>query len=267
MARTSLKSARWARNNALIVLLIRDGMVKTVSDLVAYFGLKEFHATTDEAMIRHYIFQALRELEDAGMIERQPTDLSGERDESLHVTPLLEKVQSSLQLSLSALASGVPNTRLVISPQYTTDEATRYESDIFVLMPFSQALTAVYQDHLRSVAQALQMTMARADDFFTSEQIMTEVWSAIVRAKIVIADCTGRNPNVFYEIGLSHALGKPVVLITQVPEDVPFDLRQYRYLVYEFTPRGMKVFEEALTKTLKTILEVEEVGFRELRPF
>src|SRR5437879_5857552 len=99
------------------------------------------------------------------------------------------------------------------------------------------------------------MTITRADDFFSSGQIMTEIWSAIVRAKILIADCTGRNPNVFYEIGLAHALGKPVVLITQAPEDVPFDLRHYRYLQYEFTPRGIKAFEDALSKTLKTVLE------------
>ena len=59
--------------------------------------------------------------------------------------------------------------------------------------------------------------------------------------------------NVFYEIGLAHAIGVPVILITRSSDDVPFDLRQRRYIHYEFTPRGMKAFEEALKKTIETI--------------
>jgi hypothetical protein len=110
------------------------------------------------------------------------------------------------------------------------------------------------------------MTIARADDFFIGGHIMTEIWSAIVKAKVLIADCTGRNPNVFYEIGLAHALGKPVVLITQASEDVPFDLRHYRYIQYEFTPRGMKSFEDTLIRTLKSTLEDDDAT-RELRSF
>ena len=82
---------------------------------------------------------------------------------------------------------------------------------------------------------------------------MEEIWSAIALSEIVIADCTGRNPNVFYEIGLAHAIGVPVILITRSSDDVPFDLRQRRYIHYEFTPRGMKAFEEALKKTIETI--------------
>jgi len=68
----------------------------------------------------------------------------------------------------------------------------------------------------------------------------------------VIADCTGRNPNVFYEIGLAHASGKPVILITQNSDDVPFDIRHLRYIQYDYTPRGMRVFEKRLVDTLKT---------------
>jgi len=110
------------------------------------------------------------------------------------------------------------------------------------------------------------MSIARADDFFSTHQVIDEIWSAIVKAKILIGDCTGRNPNVFYEIGLAHTLGKPVVLITQDPEDVPFDLRNYRYIHYEFTPRGMKRFEDTLTETLKSTLEEENTSL-ELRAF
>ena len=79
---------------------------------------------------------------------------------------------------------------------------------------------------------------------------MQEIWSAIAQATILIADCTNKNPNVFYEIGLVHALGKPVILITKNKEDVPFDLRHRRYIEYTLTPRGMERFEEILTSTI-----------------
>ena len=84
---------------------------------------------------------------------------------------------------------------------------------------------------------------------------MSEIWNAICASQIVIADCTGRNPNVFYEIGVAHTVGKPVILLTQIVEDVPFDLRHIRFIKYELTRRGMQKFEEDLLATLR-----DEIG-------
>lgn len=125
---------------------------------------------------------------------------------------------------------------------------------IFVLMPFAEDLKPVYDDHIRAVTSRLDLPVARADDFFTNGSIMADIWSGINQATIVIADCTRRNPNVFYEIGLAHAIGKSTILITQSLDDVPFDLRHLRVIVYEFSPRGMKKFEEALENTIKTLM-------------
>lgn len=131
----------------------------------------------------------------------------------------------------------------------------KYTYDLFVLMPFAQNLKPIYDDHIKKIAGKLNLTIARADDFFSQNSIMQEVWSAIALASILIADCTGKNPNVFYEIGLAHALEKPVILITQNPDDVPFDLRHRRYILYAYSPPGMKIFENALSKTILTIKE------------
>ncbi|KKK66434.1 hypothetical protein LCGC14_2964150, partial [marine sediment metagenome] len=70
---------------------------------------------------------------------------------------------------------------------------------------------------------------------FTAGDIMADIWSAIYHSRLVVADCTNRNANVFYEIGLAHAIGRPVILTTQKLKDVPFDLRQIRCIEYEFT--------------------------------
>jgi hypothetical protein len=94
------------------------------------------------------------------------------------------------------------------------------------------------------------LSIDRADNFFTNGQIIVEIWSAINHARVILADCTGRNAYVFYEIGIAHTLGKETILITQSIEDIPFDLRHLRFITYEYTPPGMAQFEIALRKTL-----------------
>lgn len=127
--------------------------------------------------------------------------------------------------------------------------------EVFLLMPFTTVPKPVYDDHIRGVAQALRLRAGRADDFFINGSVMADIWSAINSAKIIIADCTGRNPNVFYEVGLAHSLGKDTILISQELNDVPFDLRHMRVITYEYTPRGMKSFEATLKKTIITLLK------------
>ena len=121
-------------------------------------------------------------------------------------------------------------------------------------MPFFEPLRPVYEDHIKKISRELKLSVARADDFFSAHSVMADVWSGIFFARAVIADCTGRNPNVFYEIGLAHVLGKPVILITQNADDVPFDVRHIRFIHYTFTPRGMVDFERALGETIRNIL-------------
>jgi hypothetical protein len=125
--------------------------------------------------------------------------------------------------------------------------------DVFVLMPFNTDLRPVYEDHIKKVVSAKQLRVGRADDFFAAGSVMGDVWSAINAATFLIADCTGRNPNVFYEIGIAHAIGKQTVLISQNIDDVPFDLRHLRVVVYDYTPRGMSSFEDVLGKTIDSL--------------
>ncbi len=136
----------------------------------------------------------------------------------------------------------------------------KYIFDLFMLMPFSSELKPIYNDHIKKVAKVLNLSISRADDFFSQKIVMDEIWSAIVYATVIIADCTTKNPNVFYEIGLAHAIGKPVILITQNPDDVPFDLRHIRYINYIYTPPGMDKFEKDLTLTIEGTLK--DLGLR-----
>ena len=122
--------------------------------------------------------------------------------------------------------------------------------EVFVLMPFAPNLKPIFEDLIRKVVSGAGLTVGRADDFFRPRVIVNDIWSAINAARIIIADCTGRNPNVFYEIGLAHATGKETILLTQSLEDVPFDLRSLRVIVYEYSAPGVAKFEQELSKAL-----------------
>ena len=89
----------------------------------------------------------------------------------------------------------------------------------------------------------------RADDMWVHDHIMTDIIELICTSAVVVCDLSGKNPNVFYEAGIAHTLGKEVILITQSHEDVPFDLRPIRYLNYLNNGEGrLKLASEILAR-------------------
>ena len=130
----------------------------------------------------------------------------------------------------------------------------------FVLMPFKAELIEVYEDSIKVAVNSCNMMCERADDIFHNTSIMEVVWTKICSSEIVIADLTGKNPNVFYEVGIAHTLGKEVILITQNSEDVPFDLRHLKYIEYSISRRGQEKLIEELILTIKSIKGVLNVS-------
>ncbi len=143
-----------------------------------------------------------------------------------------------------------------INPIFQAREILINESLIFCLSPFSDPYNIIFSDHIKPVVSGINpvFTCVRADNIFDNKPIMEDIWVKINQAKIIISDLSGKNPNVFYETGIAHTVGKEVILITQSMDDVPFDLKHLRCIVYEYTPRGMSNFEVELRATLTTIL-------------
>jgi guanylate kinase len=160
---------------------------------------------------------------------------------------VLENLRDRLQGTLTQFAELRQRTSGI------TSERRARRSTCFVLMPFKPELTPVYDDHIVNVIGRLGLHPSRADRIFSNRPIMADVLDSVRDARIVISDLTNANPNVFYETGICHALGKDVILITQDCE-VPFDLRHVRQIRYNYTPRGMKDFEAALEETIKAVL-------------
>lgn len=127
----------------------------------------------------------------------------------------------------------------------------------FVLMPFSDFndIQSVYDNHIKPVIEnKCELRCERADDIHDISGVMQSVWESVNRARIIIAEMTGRNPNVFYELGIAHTLGKPVIMITQSMDHVPFDLKHLRCIVYEYKPGKINKFENSLEKTINRVL-------------
>ena len=89
------------------------------------------------------------------------------------------------------------------------------------------------------------------DEIEFNSAILARIYDGIQRADLVVADMTGRNPNVFYEVGYAHALSKEVVLLTQKPDDIPFDLAGHNHIIY----RGsITTLQQRLEKRLQAFL-------------
>jgi len=190
------------------------------------------------------------------MMERKSQVYSSHRG-PIHLSSQWPRIQSTLGISLKELATSEPGQTMSIRPFFGLPDSLPHGSfDIFMAMPFKDVLRPIYEDHVKKVVERSKLRIMRGDDFFTVNSVMQDVWSAICAARIVIAECTGRNPNVFYEIGTAHTIGKPIIFVTQNSEDVPFDIRHIRYIKYDYNPRGMKSFEATLKKTLDETLSM-----------
>jgi hypothetical protein len=126
----------------------------------------------------------------------------------------------------------------------------------FVLMPFHEKkVQEIYEDHIKPTVEKIGLTCKRADDMYGPNPIIEDIWKSINESKFLIADVTGRNPNVFYEIGVAHTIGKNVIIISQDINDIPFDLRHLRCIIYDNTPRGAKTLSEQIELSAKTLLK------------
>jgi len=127
----------------------------------------------------------------------------------------------------------------------------------FVLMPFEEPFNGIYEEIIKPAIEGpkVGMTCKRADDIYGTRAVMEDIWEYINKAAVVVAELTGRNPNVFYELGLSHAVDIPTILITQDASEIPFDLKHLRHIVYEDNAPGHKKLARDLVKTILAVRE------------
>lgn len=160
--------------------------------------------------------------------------------------------RSSAPTVAATKATAVVLGRIFGGGQFTLDPKL-----CFVLMPFGDKHQSIYDDHIRPTIESAGLRSQRADEVAGVKSITWDIWERINCARFLVADLTDRNANVFYEVGLAHALSKDVILVTQSMEFVPFDLRSVRCIEYEYTPRGTRAFESKLRGTIDSVMRSE----------
>lgn len=154
----------------------------------------------------------------------------------------------------SASTAPSKGRRIIFSPSvFDIPDETVDPQLVAVMMPFSAEFEPVF-GAIKAACDLATLKCLRAKDIWEHSTVIQDVFSLIFRANVVVCDFSGRNPNVFYEAGIAHTLGKHVVPLSQSEADVPFDLRHHRYLSYLGNSEGLRGLTASLQKRLETLV-------------
>ncbi|MCC6923099.1 MAG: hypothetical protein IT525_08545 [Nitrosomonas sp.] len=160
----------------------------------------------------------------------------------------------TLPFMLNKLPIGITclsQSDIVISDYEVINEAPT----AFVVMQFSQPFNELYTQVIKPICNEFGIEVMREDEAFGPGLIIGDIERKINQSKLIIAEITPSNPNVYYEVGYAHALNKPTILIAEKGTKFPFDISPFRILLYENSINGKAKVEEALKGHLKAILE------------
>jgi len=197
-------------------------------------------------------------------LESVATHIFASPRERASATRLLEKIATvtsaekltRLEREVSRLEARLQAAEQAPAAQPPTKLSPKPRRQCFLIMPFGNVgLDEVYDFHVRPILESkCRLRVQRGDDIFGSNAIIDDIVAAIESADLIVAELTGRNTNVFYELGLGHALGKPTLLLAQSMEDVPFDLRHRRVLRYAYSPKGFEELSRSLPLHVEAVL-------------
>lgn len=132
--------------------------------------------------------------------------------------------------------------------------------DVFVIMPFSATATCkedkwtvVYKHVFCPAVEECGYTCERAAP--KTGSLISSIVERLKTARIVLADITDRNANVFYELGVRHSLSKRTIIVSQNADDIPSDLRGYWFLRYGTDPELVAKFKEDIRRLISEIEE------------
>ncbi len=239
-------------NGALILELLRES--KTWEELCgryAYADPAQLMGNTTTMTLRN----KLLEMRDLELISFEDEETEGGKKPvgEIKDAGLWSKIRVSfggMSLSEAAMLSRHSNG-MAVTPVFGRPRKPNERTEVFVLMPFNAKMEKVYTNHIKKIGEELGLTIRRADDIFTPGPFMEKVWDGICAAQLILADCTQKNPNVFYEIGMAHTVGKKVVLITRSEKDIPSDIKHHDYISYVYDPEGVDQLIEKLRAFIK----------------
>lgn len=126
-------------------------------------------------------------------------------------------------------------------------------------MPFGGNFDSYYKEIIIPSIQESNLTPVRADEIYGTKSIIEDIFEEIYKAKLIVADVSHKNPNVNYELGVAHALNKPVIIISSSMNDVPFDYRHRRIIIYDTSKVSWSDrLKDSIKKTIASINFTDE---------
>lgn len=153
-----------------------------------------------------------------------------------------------------SIKNTVPNFQFYTNLGIVIENINVKENSVFCLMPFNDRYSAIYQAIFYS-CQAANCSCTRSDEVYNPGNLLRQIVNMLLESSIIIALLDGQNPNVFYEIGIAHSIGKTVLLLANKKnkDEIPFDLKSDRLLLYS---NNADLYDK-LYETLKNMYYVD----------
>lgn len=105
-------------------------------------------------------------------------------------------------------------------------------NEVFVLTSFIEEYRETYYT-IKNVCEEMTLKCSKSDEEYIENDILNHILKKMARARIIIANIDGRNPNVYYELGIAHTLDKPTIMVSKNLNEIPFDLQSKNILFYK----------------------------------
>ncbi|HDR8261111.1 TPA: hypothetical protein QC128_004436 [Bacillus cereus] len=143
----------------------------------------------------------------------------------------------------------VSPSNFLLSHGLTKNDLEVDKLSVFVLTSFMDSERPLYSE-IKNICSNVGLNCSRSDDDYISGDILPHILKKIAKARLIIVNLDGRNPNVYYELGIAHALDKPTILISKSINNAPFDLQSKNIIIYkDFTELNNKLSME-LARTI-----------------
>jgi hypothetical protein len=136
------------------------------------------------------------------------------------------------------------------------------ETLCFVVMPFRPELNYFFLYLKRYLEEQYKIRVERGDSSVLTKELLKKISERISDASFLIADITGNNANVFFELGIAHERSKPVIFITQDdPKDAPVDTRQFEFIRYDLARHEdfLAKLDNAVRNVLGSSLDIPQL--------
>lgn len=173
---------------------------------------------------------------------------SASDDYAIVPRPILQDILDLLRASKKEQSPGPQHPPAqFLGPIATSVAANR----CFIIMPYSQDWSEAVETIVRQTCESSGFEVSMAKEM-KGQFVLHDIWQGITGSAIILADLTGANANVAYEVGLADAIGREVILICQ-DTNVPFNFLGQRLIVYKNNVQGAIELREKLSEKLETI--------------